>query len=101
MALADRIEEVRIKMRQAFGAGVLPLVVGLNRRKQLSGGQWSMILSGGQSALAGAGFVALGLSDKQHIKDVAGYALFGALYFLIGGLLLTRKLSKSSTIKAV
>src|SRR6185369_8626547 len=72
----------------AFGAGVLQLVVGLIRRKELGGGQWSMILSGVQSALAGVVFVVLGLSGKQHIKDVAGYAIFGALYFLIGGILL-------------
>jgi hypothetical protein len=84
----------------AFGAGVLQLVVGLIRRKELGGGQWSMILSGAQSALAGVVFVILGLSGKQHIKDVAGYAIFGALYFLIGGILLTRKLSKSSTVEA-
>ena len=79
----------------ALGAGVLQLVVGFIRRKEFGGGQWSMILSGAQSALAGGVFVALGLSGKQHIKDVAGYAIFGALYFLIGGILLTRKLSKS------
>jgi len=84
----------------AFGAGVLQLVVGLIRRKELGGGQWSMILSGAQSALAGVVFVVLGLSGKQHIKDVAGYAIFGALYFLIGGILLTRKFSKSSTVIA-
>jgi hypothetical protein len=84
----------------AFGAGVLQLIVGLVRRKELGGGQWSMILSGAQSALAGVAFVVLGLSGKQHIKDVAGYAIFGALYFFIGGILLTRKLSKSSTVMA-
>lgn len=84
----------------AFGAGVLQLVVGLIRRKELGGGQWSMILSGAQSALAGVVFVVLGLKDKQHIKDVGGYAIFGALYFLIGGILLTRRLSRTSTLKA-
>lgn len=84
----------------AFGAGVLQLVVGLIRRKQLGGGQWSMILSGAQSALAGVAFVVLGLNDKQHIKDVGGYAIFGAFYFLVGGILLTRKLSQPSTLEA-
>ncbi|MGA9568179.1 MAG: hypothetical protein WBS19_21840 [Candidatus Korobacteraceae bacterium] len=81
----------------AFGAGVLQLVVGLIRRKEFGGGQWSMILSGAQSALAGIAFIVLGLHDKKHIGDVGGYAIFGALYFLIGGILLTRKLSKAST----
>ncbi len=81
----------------AFGAGVLQLVAGLIRRKELGGGQWSMILSGAQSALAGVAFVVLGLQEKRHIKDVGGYAIFGALYFLIGGILLSRKLAKSPT----
>jgi hypothetical protein len=85
----------------AFGAGVLQLVVGLIRRKELGGGQWSMILSGAQSALAGIAFVVLGLHEKRHIKDVGGYAIFGALYFLIGGILLSRKLSKSTAAKAI
>ena len=74
----------------AFGAGLLQLVLGLIRRKQL-GGQWAMILSGAQSMIAGVAFVLGGLYDKRHIKDVGGYAIFGALYFLISGILLTRK----------
>lgn len=83
----------------AFGAGVLQLVAGVIRRKELGGGQWSMILSGAQSALAGIAFIVLGLQEKRQIKDVGGYAIFGALYFLIGGILLTRKLSKSPTLQ--
>jgi hypothetical protein len=84
----------------AFGAGLLQLVLGLIRRKQLGGGQWAMILSGAQSMIAGVAFFLGGLYDKSHIKDVGGYAIFGAFYFLIGGILLTRKLSKSSTLEA-
>jgi hypothetical protein len=84
----------------AFGAGLLQLVVGLIRRKQIGGGQWAMILSGAQSMIAGVAYFLGGLYDKRHIKDVGGYATFGALYFLIGGVLLTRKLSKSLTPEA-
>jgi len=84
----------------AFGAGLLQLVLGLIRRKQLGGGQWAMILSGAQSMIAGVAYFLGGLSDKRHIKDVGGYATFGALYFLIGGILLTRKLSTSATLEA-
>ena len=83
----------------AFGAGVLQLVAGMIRRKELGGGQWSMILSGAQSAVAGIAFIVLGLHDKKHIGDVGGYAIFGAFYFLIGGILLTRKLSKTPTLQ--
>ena len=84
----------------AFGAGLLQLVLGLIRRKQLGGGQWAMILSGAQSMLAGVAYFLGGLYDKRHIKDVGGYAVFGAIYFLIGGILLTRKLSKLSMVAA-
>lgn len=84
----------------AFGAGLLQLVAGLIRRKQLGGGQWAMILSGAQSMAAGVAYFLGGLFDKRHIKDVGGYALFGALYFLIGGFLLTRKLPKAATLGA-
>jgi hypothetical protein len=84
----------------AFGAGLLQLVLGLIRRKQLGGGQWAMILSGAQSMIAGVAYFLGGLYDKRHIKDVGGYAVFGAIYFLIGGILLTRKLSKLSMVAA-
>ncbi len=84
----------------AFGAGLLQLVLGLIRRKQLGGGQWAMILSGAQSMIAGVAYFLGGLYDKRHIKDVGGYATFGAVYFLIGGILLTRKLSKPSVAEA-
>jgi uncharacterized membrane protein HdeD (DUF308 family) len=78
----------------ALGAGLLQLVAGLIRRKQL-GGQWAMILSGAQSTAAGIAFVLGGLGGKLHTKDMGGYAIFGAIYFLIGGILLSRKMSQS------
>jgi hypothetical protein len=77
----------------AFGAGLIQLVAGLIRRRQL-GGQWAMILSGVQSTAAGIAFVLGGLAGKFHTKDMGGYAIFGAIYFLIGGILLSRKLSQ-------
>ena len=72
---------------------MLQLVAGLIRRKQL-GGQWAMILSGTQWTAAGMAFVLGGLGGKFHTKDMGGYAIFGAIYFLIGAILLTRKLSQ-------
>jgi hypothetical protein len=77
----------------ALGAGLLQLAAGLIRRKQL-GGQWAMILSGAQSSAAGIAFILGGLAGKFHTKDMGGYAVFGAVYFLIGGILLSRKLSQ-------
>jgi hypothetical protein len=76
----------------ALVAGLLQLVVGVVRRQSL-GGQWAMILSGAQSTLAGVAFALGGLADKIHVKDLAGYAVFGAIYFLIGGILLSRKMA--------
>jgi uncharacterized membrane protein YiaA len=78
----------------ALVAGLLQLAVGILRRRRL-GGQWAMILSGAQSAAAGVAFALGGLSGKFHIKDLGGYAIFGAAYFLIGGILLHRKLASS------
>ncbi len=84
----------------AFGAGLLQLAAGLSRRKQL-GGQWAMILSGIQSMVAGAAFGLGGLHGKVHAKNLGGYAIFGAVYFLIGGILLSRKISQAAAIEAM
>ena len=81
----------------ALAAGLLQLLVALIRRRQL-GGQWAMILSGAQSSVAGIAFLLGSLSGKFHIKDLGGYAVFGAIYFMIGGLLLSRKLSRMATV---
>ncbi len=81
----------------ALCAGLLQLLVGLARRRQL-GGQWAMILSGAQSTAAGFAFVLGGLSGKFDIKGIGGYAIFGAIYFLIGGILLSRKLSRVGSL---
>jgi hypothetical protein len=50
-----------------------------------------MVLSGGQSALAGAFFVtkAANATASLSIADVAPYAAFGAFYFLISAVSLT------------
>lgn len=76
----------------ALAAGVLQLSAGLIRRKQL-GGQWAMILSGAQSSIAGISFLLGGLSGKLHASNLAGYAIFGGVYFAVAGVLLARKLS--------
>ena len=70
----------------AFGAwailaGVLQLVVGL-RRRSAAKGQVLMMLSGGQSAVAGFFFARGGVLGSPTIADVYPYAAFGASYFL-------------------
>lgn len=64
----------------AFLAGVLQLVVGL-RRRSAAKGQVLMMLSGGQSALAGLFFARLGVVGSPTIADLYPYAAFGASYF--------------------
>lgn len=80
----------------ALIAGLLQLAVGILRRQRL-GGQWAMILSGAQSTLAGVAFTLGGLNGKFQIKDLGGYAVFGAIYFLIAGILLNRRLASLQT----
>jgi len=76
----------------AILSGLLQLGVAIRRWR--SGAQWAMALSGAQSALAGGFFIAQG-AVEQPITTIAGYAAFGALYFLISGIWLTVKLRRS------
>lgn len=66
-------------------SGLLQLTTAV--RRWASGAQWAMVLSGAQSALAGAFFV---LQAQQSvpavIPTIAGYAGFGAVYFLVSAI---------------
>lgn len=72
----------------ALIAGLIQLYVGVQRRQAL-GGQWAMILSGGQSSIAGITFMLLANAPMIGLSSLAGYAAFGAFYFLIAALRLT------------
>lgn len=73
----------------AILSGLLQLGTGL-RRWKVYGAQWAMILSGAQSALAGAVFISQARTPVvPSIATVAGYAGFGAFYFLMSGLSLS------------
>lgn len=72
----------------ALVAGILQLVVGLRRRGKAKG-QLFMVLSGGQSALAGIFFTRMGLVAQPSMADLFPYAAFGATYFLASALWLT------------
>lgn len=72
----------------AFVSGLLQLATAV-RRWSGSGAQWAMILSGAQSALAGTFFVIQSQGAVEAVVPIiAGYAGFGAVYFLISGLAL-------------
>ncbi|MER9892051.1 DUF308 domain-containing protein [Mesorhizobium sp. M0119] len=73
----------------AIMSGLLQLGTAV-RRWRSSGAQWAMILSGGQSALAGTFFIAQArMPMPPSISNVAGYAAVGALYFLVSAVWLS------------
>ncbi|QOF80048.1 DUF308 domain-containing protein [Variovorax sp. 38R] len=71
----------------AIVSGLLQLATALRRRKSHRG-QWVMMLSGAQSALAGGFFVAQQGTGAPVLETLAGYAAVGAVYFLISGLVI-------------
>jgi len=73
----------------AILSGLLQLGTAIRRWRSF-GAQWAMVLSGGQSALAGGFFIAQALTPAvPSIANVAGYAGVGALYFLVSAVWLT------------
>ena len=73
----------------ALLAGVLQLAVGIQRRK--IGGQAFMMISGAQSALAGVIMGIRAFGEPRSIAELAPYAAFGGVYFLLAALRLTFK----------
>ena len=73
----------------AILSGLLQLGTAVRRWKRF-GAQWAMLLSGGQSALAGAFFIVQARAPMPAaIAKVAGYAAVGAVYFLVSALWLS------------
>ncbi|MEU4656047.1 hypothetical protein AB0G32_19220 [Streptomyces sp. NPDC023723] len=72
----------------AVVAGLVQLIVAVPRRKM--GGQWPMILSGGISTLAGASIFTSAGADDPTLSSAIGYAVPGAVFFLVSALRLGR-----------
>ncbi|RKN22637.1 hypothetical protein D7147_05635 [Micromonospora musae] len=72
----------------AIVAGLIQLLVGVTRRRM--GGQWPMIISGGISVLAGGAFIAGAAADNPTLTNAIGYAIPGAIFFLISAIRLGR-----------
>ncbi|MFF3031898.1 hypothetical protein ACFVS7_12970 [Streptomyces rubiginosohelvolus] len=68
----------------AVTAGITQLAVAVTRRRM--GGQWPMIVSGAISTLAGASFFLQAGKDGATLTDLAGYAFFGGVFFLVSAL---------------
>ena len=72
----------------AVVAGLIQLLVGVTRRTM--GGQWPMIVSGGISILAGGSFIATASTADPALTNAIGYAIPGAVFFLISAIRLGR-----------
>jgi uncharacterized membrane protein HdeD (DUF308 family) len=72
----------------AIASGLVQLIVGFGRRRL--GGQWAMIISGALSMLAGVSFVQAAGTDAT-LRNLAGYALLGGVFFLVSALRLRRR----------
>lgn len=84
----------------AILSGLFQLVTAVRRWKS-AGAQWVMVLSGAQSALAGGFFILMaGAATPPDIAAIAGYAGFGAFYFLLSGIWLTVKATRQRSVVA-
>ena len=73
----------------AILSGLLQLGTAVRRWKSF-GAQWAMVLSGGQSALAGGFFIFQATTPAvPSVATVAGYAGVGAIYFLVSAVWLS------------
>ncbi|MGH6861454.1 MAG: DUF308 domain-containing protein [Phyllobacterium sp.] len=73
----------------AIFSGLLQFGTAIRRWKAF-GGQWAMIVSGAQSAVAGAFFLLQAqMPEPPSIANVAGYAAVGAFYFLVSAVWLS------------
>ncbi|ACC74928.1 DUF308 domain-containing protein [Paraburkholderia phymatum] len=80
-------------------AGLLQLATAVRRWQHL-GAQWAMILSGGQSALAGVFFLLQARMPLQLATGrVAGYAAVGAVYFLVSAVWLSVGQMRSKRVR--
>lgn len=75
--------------------GLMQLVLGLRRRKLMEG-QWPMIISGAQSMLAGGFIIATAHTAKEGIVSLIGYSAFGAFYFLLAAVRLSKTIKNTS-----
>jgi uncharacterized membrane protein HdeD (DUF308 family) len=89
VALPDMHRVLAIFGTWAIVSGLLQLSTAV-RRWKANGAQWAMILSGAQSAIAGAAFIYQAQAEAvPSITTLVGYAGFGAFYFLVSAVSLS------------
>lgn len=94
IALQNGVPEALI----VFGAwailtGLIQLIMAVRRNKKVAG-QWPMIISGGQSMIGGSSFIILAHMPTMGIASLAGYAAFGAFYYLLSAIRLNKVRSR-------
>jgi len=95
VALPDMHRVLAVFGVWAILSGLLQLATALRRWKH-HGAQWAMVLSGAQSALAGTAFIFQAQqAAAPAIATLAGYAGFGAFYFLVSALSLSLRSRKA------
>jgi hypothetical protein len=100
LSLSDMHRVLAVFGSWAILSGLLQFATALRRRKT-SGAQWAMLLSGAQSALAGGIFIfQAGGAAEPTVATIAGYAGFGAFYFLLSGLALSVKARRRNGLGA-
>jgi uncharacterized membrane protein HdeD (DUF308 family) len=67
----------------AVVAGLGQLVVALSRRR-VRRGQWPLVASGGLSVVVGIAFVVMAAGPAPTLTSLAGYAVAGAVFALVG-----------------
>nr|WP_205864889.1 hypothetical protein [Planctomonas sp. JC2975] len=78
----------------AITAGIVQLIIAILRWRL--GGQLAMILSGGISVFAGAGFVLMAGGPNAALTGVGGYAILGGIFFLISAIRLHAVIRKGA-----
>lgn len=81
----------------AIGTGLIQLILGL-RRKQFLGGQWPMIISGGQSVIGGTLNIILAHDPARGIPSLATYVAFGAFYYLLAAFRLSKTVNPVASV---
>lgn len=77
----------------AVASGIPQLITAIRRRR--TGGQVPQILSGAISVVAGAGFLAQAFGGAAAVTGIGGYAIVGAIFFLISAIRLSLVLRRS------
>lgn len=76
----------------AIVSGLIQLALAVVRQRRGTAGQLPMILAGGISTLVGAAFIQMAGEDEPKLANLIGYAVVGAIFFLISA----RRLSKEA-----